>query len=210
MNDFRNLRDKMVEIQIIARGISDKKVIDAFLKIPREKFIDKKFYTSAYDDHPLPIDEGQTISQPYIVAIMTKLLNLTGSETVLEIGTGSGYQTAILAELAKTVYSVERIFTLYEKSKKILSELGYRNVFLYQADGTEGLKESAPFDRIIVTAAADRIPEALIKQLKEGGRIVIPVGERFSQDLIVGDKIHGKLETQNYGGCVFVPLIGKY
>ncbi|MEW6557646.1 MAG: protein-L-isoaspartate(D-aspartate) O-methyltransferase [Elusimicrobiota bacterium] len=200
----------MVEIQIIARGISDKKVIDAFLKIPREKFIDKKFYTSAYDDHPLPIDEGQTISQPYIVAIMTKLLNLTGSETVLEIGTGSGYQTAILAELAKTVYSVERIFTLYEKSKKILSELGYRNVFLYQADGTEGLKESAPFDRIIVTAAADRIPEALIKQLKEGGRIVIPVGERFSQDLIVGDKIHGKLETQNYGGCVFVPLIGKY
>lgn len=200
----------MVQTQIIPRGISDKKVIDTMLKVPREKFIDEKFYNDAYGDHPLPIGESQTISQPFMVALMTEHMKLTGSEKVLEIGTGSGYQTAILAELSKEVYSVERISVLYEKTKSILSELGYKNIFLFNDDGSQGLKKHAPYDRIIVTAAADKIPQPLIDQLTEGGRIVIPVGERFSQDLTVADKIKGSLKIHNYGGCVFVPLVGKH
>jgi protein-L-isoaspartate(D-aspartate) O-methyltransferase len=210
MDDFEKLRRQMVETQIVTRGISDKKVIDAMLKIPREKFIEKKFYNETYNDHPLPIEEGQTISQPYIVALMTELLQLTGDEKVLEIGTGSGYQTAILSELAKEVYSVERIPTLFNKAKNILTDLGYKNVFLFNLDGTEGLKEHSPFDRIIVTAASDKIPQPLVEQLKENGKLIIPIGDRFSQNLIVADKIKGKLEIKNYGGVTFVPLIGKY
>ncbi len=200
----------MVETQIVTRGISDKKVIDAMLKIPREKFIEKKFYPEAYNDHPLPIEEGQTISQPFIVALMTELLQLTNTEKVLEIGTGSGYQTAILAELSKEVYPVERYPTLFNKAKNVLDGLGYKNVFLFNLDGTEGLKEHSPFDRIIVTAASDKIPQPLIEQLKESGKLVIPVGNRISQDLIVAEKINGKLEIKNCGGVTFVPLIGKY
>ncbi len=199
-----------METQIVTRGISDKKVIDAMLKIPREKFIEKKFYPQAYNDHPLPIEEGQTISQPFIVALMTELLNLTGDVKVLEIGTGSGYQTAILAELSKEVYTVERYSMLFNNARKILDELSYKNVFLFNCDGTEGLKEHSPFDRIIVTAASDKIPQPLVEQLKEAGKLVIPVGNRISQDLIVADKINGKLEIKNYGGVTFVPLIGKY
>ncbi|MBI5573579.1 MAG: protein-L-isoaspartate(D-aspartate) O-methyltransferase [Elusimicrobia bacterium] len=210
MCNFEKLRWQMVETQIVARGISDKKVIDAMLKIPREKFIEKKFYSQAYNDHPLPISEGQTISQPFIVALMTELLNLTGDEKVLEIGTGSGYQTAILAEITKEVYSVERHSTLFNKAKKILDEFGYKNIFLFNLDGTEGLKEYSPFDRIIVTAASDKIPKPLVEQLKESGRLLIPIGDRFSQELLVADKINGKLEIKNYGGVTFVPLIGKY
>ena len=210
MDDFEKLRHQMVETQIVTRGISDKKVIDAMLKIPREKFIEKKFYNEAYNDHPLPIEEGQTISQPYIVALMTELLNLTGHEKVLEIGTGSGYQTAILAEIVKEVYSVERFSTLFNKSKKILDELGYKNVFLFNCDGTEGLEKHSPFDRIIVTAASDKIPQPLVEQLKESGRLIIPIGDRFSQELLITDKINGKLKIKNYGGVTFVPLIGKY
>lgn len=210
MDDFENLRRIMVETQIIARGIADKKVIDAMLKIPREKFIEKKFYNEAYNDHPLPIEEGQTISQPYIVALMTALLNLTGDEKVLEIGTGSGYQTAILAEITKKVYSVERHSALFNRAKKKLDGLGYKNVFLFNSDGTEGLKEHSPFDRIIVTAASDKIPRPLAEQLKESGRLIIPIGDRFSQNLLIADKINGKLEIKNYGGVTFVPLIGKF
>ncbi|MFA5780208.1 MAG: protein-L-isoaspartate(D-aspartate) O-methyltransferase [Elusimicrobiota bacterium] len=210
MDDFKKLRQQMVETQIVTRGISDKKVIDAMLKIPREKFIEKKFYSQAYNDHPLPIEEGQTISQPYIVALMTELLQLTNTEKVLEIGTGSGYQTAIAAELSKEVYSIERIPALFHKAKNILAEMGYKNVFLFNLDGTEGLKEHSPFDRIIVTAASDKIPQPLVEQLKEFGRLIIPIGDRFSQELLVADKINGKLEIKNYGRVTFVPLIGKY
>lgn len=200
----------MVETQVITRGISDKKVIDTMLKIPREKFIEKKFYSQAYNDHPLPIGEGQTISQPYIVALMTELLQLTNTEKVLEIGTGSGYQTAILATLSQEVYTVERIPTLFNKAKNILAEMGYKNVFLFNCDGTEGLKKYSPFDRILVTAASDKIPQPLVEQLKENGKLIIPIGDRFSQELLVADKINGKLEIKNYGGVTFVPLIGKY
>ena len=200
----------MVETKIIARGVSDKKVIDTMLKIPREKFVEEKFFPQAYSDHPLPIEEGQTISQPFIVALMTELLNLTGDEKVLEVGTGSGYQTAILAKIVKEVYSVERHLILFNKARKILDELGYKNIFLFNCDGTEGLKEHSPFDRILVTAASDKIPQPLVEQLKEFGRLIIPIGDRFSQELLVADKINGKLEIKNYGGVTFVPLIGKY
>ncbi|MDO8735236.1 MAG: protein-L-isoaspartate(D-aspartate) O-methyltransferase [Elusimicrobiota bacterium] len=210
MDDFEKLRRQMVETQIVTRGISDKKIIDAMLKIPREQFIEKKFYNEAYNDHPLPIEEGQTISQPYIVALMTELLQLTNIEKVLEIGTGSGYQTAILAELSKKVYTVERLPTLFYKAKNILKDLGYKNVFLFNLDGTEGLKEHSPFDRIIVTAASDKIPQPLVEQLNESGRLIIPIGDRFSQELLAAEKINGKLEIKNYGGVTFVPLIGKY
>ncbi|MFH0948444.1 MAG: protein-L-isoaspartate(D-aspartate) O-methyltransferase [Elusimicrobiota bacterium] len=210
MDNFEKARYQMVETQIVARGISDKKVLDAMLKIPREKFIEEKFCNSAYTDHPLPISEGQTISQPYIVALMTELLQIKGCEKVLEIGTGSGYQTAILAEITKEVYTVERIPALFTKAKNILNELGYKNVFLFNLDGTEGLKEHSPFDKILVTAASDEIPQPLIKQLKEFGRLIIPIGDKFSQDLLVADKIKDKLEIKNYGGVTFVPLIGKY
>ncbi|MDD5687569.1 MAG: protein-L-isoaspartate(D-aspartate) O-methyltransferase [Elusimicrobia bacterium] len=210
IKDFKQLRKEMIENQIIIRGITNKKVIGAIAKIPREKFIDKKYYDEAYSDHPLPIEEGQTISQPYIVALMTELLSLTGDEKVLEIGTGSGYQTAILSELSDVVYSVERILTLYNKAKHIFEDLGYKNIFLFNSDGTEGLKEYAPYDRIIVTAGGENIPQPLVDQLADGGRIVIPVGDRFSQYLIVGNKTNNELKIQNYGKVVFVPLIGKY
>ncbi|OGS45912.1 MAG: protein-L-isoaspartate O-methyltransferase [Elusimicrobia bacterium RIFOXYD2_FULL_34_15] len=210
MSDFKKLRNEMVETQIITRGISDKKVINILRKIPREKFIDKKFIEEAYDDHPIPIGENQTISQPYIVALMTELLRLKGNEKILEIGTGSGYQTAILAELSKEVYSIERISSLYEKTKKTLQELGYKNIFLFNSDGSEGLKDFAPYDRIIVTAAGNEIPQPLEEQLAENGRIVMPVGDRFMQNLIMADKINNKLHIINYGAVTFVPLIGKH
>jgi len=210
MNNFEKERREMLDIQIVPRGISDKKVISAMLKVPREKFIDKKFHSEAYADHPLQIEEDQTISQPYIVALMTELLQLKGSEKVLEIGTGSGYQTAILAEIAKEVYTIERIPALFDKAKKILGELGYKNIFLFNTDGTEGLKSESPFDRIIVTAASDKIPQPLAEQLSEKGRLVIPLGNRFSQDLIVADKIKGKLDINSISGVAFVPLIGRY
>ena len=210
MDDFEKLRHQMVETQIIVRGISDKRVIDAMLKVPREKFVDEKFYSDAYNNHPLPIEEGQTISQPYIVALMTELLELTGNEKILEIGTGSGYQTAILAEITKEVYTIERIPSLYNKAKSMLDEVGYKNVFFFNADGTEGLKSQSPFDRIIVTAASDKIPQPLIEQLIDEGIMIIPIGDRFSQDLIVATKTKDKLKIKEKGGVVFVPLIGKY
>ncbi|HAM38405.1 MAG TPA: protein-L-isoaspartate O-methyltransferase [Elusimicrobia bacterium] len=210
MIDFKNLRYRMVETQIIARGISDKRVIETLRKIPREKFIDINLWDEAYDDHPIVIGQNQTISQPYIVALMTELLSLKGNEKVLEIGTGSGYQTAVLSELSKEVYSVERIPQLFEKSKNLLLELGYKNIFLFNSDGTEGLKDFAPYDRIIVTAAGENIPPAFKEQLAEGGRMVMPVGDRYMQNLIVADKINNELKIKSLGGVSFVPLIGRY
>jgi protein-L-isoaspartate(D-aspartate) O-methyltransferase len=201
----------MVEEQIIRRGISDPRVIKAMEEVPRHKFIDEALVDTAYNDHPVPIGCGQTISQPYMVALMTQALKLKGDEKVLEIGTGSGYQAALLAELCQKVYTVDRISTLVERARRVLlDELGYKNIVLLVRDGTMGLPEYAPFDRIIVTAAAPEIPSPLIEQLKDGGRLVIPKGDRFTQTLLVVTKEKDKYITESLGGCVFVPLIGRY
>jgi len=182
--EFETLRNMMVETQLIPRGIKDERVLSAMRKVPRHLFVDASLIDRAYEDHALPIGEGQTISQPYMVAIMTELLELKGDERVLEIGTGSGYQSAILAELSFKVYSIERIEGLATRARKILDSLGYRNIEIRIANGTYGWKEESPFNGIIVTAGAPDIPETLIEQLVEGGRLVIPVGDRWSQRLI--------------------------
>lgn len=200
----------MVDEQLISRGISDRRVLGAFLKIERHKFIPAELRTSAYADFPVPIGEGQTISQPYIVALMTECLGLTGKEKVLEIGTGSGYQTAILAELAKEVYSIERLPGLTKKAEDILKELGYANIKIKCADGSLGWPEAAPFDRIIITAASPQIPLPLSEQLKENGRMLLPLGETFSQVLTQIEKKDNKLSVVQVCACVFVPLVGKY
>jgi len=171
---YQSLRETMIRDQIISRGIKNKKVLDAFKKVPRDIFVDETYRNSAYEDRPLPIGSGQTISQPYIVALMTESLELTGKEKVLEIGTGSGYQVAILAELTKEVYTVEIITSLYNKNKKLLEK--YKNIKMSNHDGYLGWEEHAPYDRIIVTAAPDHIPQPFIEQLKDGGIMVIPVG----------------------------------
>jgi protein-L-isoaspartate(D-aspartate) O-methyltransferase len=210
MEDYKKLRDMMVDYQLIPRGIKDQRVLAAMRKVPRHLFVPEYIRHSAYDDMALPIGEDQTISQPYMVAIMTELLELNGDEKVLEIGTGSGYQAAILAELAREVYTIERFSILAEQARKRLEELGYNNVFVVVGDGTKGLEEKAPFDRIIITAAAPKIPEPLVKQLKEDGIIVAPVGERFSQILIKGKKKKGEIVEEYHTPCVFVPLVGEY
>jgi len=207
---FRKLREDMINIQLIPRGISDKLVLDAMRKVPRHKFIPKDLEASAYNDRALPIGDGQTISQPYMVAIMTEKLGLSGGEKILEIGTGSGYQTAILAEIAKEVYSIEVVPSLAERSNKKLEELGCRNITVTSGDGTLGLPDKAPFDGIIVTAGAPSIPKPLTDQLSDGGRLVIPVGDAFSQVLTIVKKQGNKLEVERSIGCVFVPLVGKY
>jgi len=208
--DYKKLREEMVKKQLIPRGINDRKVLDAFLKVERERFVPLSSRRDAYRDFPLSIGEGQTISQPYMVALMTQCLELTGSEKVLEIGTGSGYQTAILALLSRQVYSVERIPSLAERAKKLLSEMGYSNVRIFGGDGSMGLKEYSPYERILVTAGAGDIPPPLIEQLDEEGIMVIPVGDVYSQELIVAKKQKGKILKRKVERCVFVPLIGKY
>ncbi|RME69163.1 MAG: protein-L-isoaspartate(D-aspartate) O-methyltransferase [Nitrospirae bacterium] len=208
--DFQEKRKWMVETQIISRGITDQRVIDAMLRVPRHRFVPEEELPRAYEDMALPIGYGQTISQPYMVAIMTELLSLQGDEKVLEIGTGSGYQTAILAELSKEVHSVERIPELAERAKKTLDELGYKNVRIYLSNGTLGLPEEAPFDRILVTAGAPEVPTPLIEQLKEGGILVCPVGTRYSQQLVRLKKTPQGPEITYHTMCLFVPLIGEY
>ncbi|MBW1923286.1 MAG: protein-L-isoaspartate(D-aspartate) O-methyltransferase [Deltaproteobacteria bacterium] len=198
----------MVRTQLIPRGIKDKGVLAAMEKIPRHRFVEEALVGEAYNDHPLPIGHKQTISQPYIVALMTEALELTGREKTLEIGTGSGYQTAILAELSGKVCTVERIRALMLQARKILAELGYTNILFKAFDGTLGWEEHAPYDAIIVTAGAPKIPEPLIEQLAERGRLVIPTGNRFSQELIKITKIKGKLVQKSLGGCRFVNLVG--
>ncbi|MCL5072556.1 MAG: protein-L-isoaspartate(D-aspartate) O-methyltransferase [Actinobacteria bacterium] len=203
--DFKSMRKKMVAEQIIARGISDKKVLEAFGKVPRENFVDEDSYPYAYDDRPLPIGYGQTISQPYIVALMTESLELEGDETVLEIGTGSGYQTAMLAEIVKKVYSIEIVIPLYERAKKILSE--YKNILLASKDGYYGWKEHSPFDRIIVTAAPEEVPPPLIDQLKDDGIMIVPSGPAgWNQVLLKIIKKNGKLSKIKISDVAFVPL----
>lgn len=199
----------MVESQIILRGIKDKKVIEAMLKVERHLFVPQDLRDFAYEDRPLPIGEGQTISQPYIVALMTEVLNLKPTDKVLEIGTGSGYQAAILAEIAKEVYTIEIIESLGKRAEKLLKELGYKNIKVKIGDGYLGWEEFSPFDCIIVTCAPDHIPQPLIDQLVEGGRMVIPVGERFYQELVLIEKREGKIEKKGIIPVLFVPMIRK-
>ena len=208
--DYHMARERMVKTQLIPRGINDKRVLQAMGKIPRDRFIEEALKGEAYNDHPLPIGHKQTISQPYIVALMTEALELTGNERTLEIGTGSGYQTAILAELSEKVYTVERIKSLLVKSRNILAELGYNNILFKAFDGTLGWKEYEPYDAIIVTAGAPNVPQPLLDQLAEGGRLIIPVGNRFSQELIKMTKKRGRYIQKNLGGCRFVDLIGVH
>jgi len=200
----------MVQTQIAARGIKDERVLSAIRKVPRHFFVEEALRDQAYADHPLPIGEGQTISQPYIVAFMTEALELKGHEKVLEVGTGSGYQTAILAELARWVYSIERYPRLLERARKILEELGYTNVILRLGDGTRGWPEAAPFEAIIVTAAGPKIPEPLLDQLAEGGRLVMPVGDEWSQYLVKVVKKGGQIYRQTLEPVRFVKLVGDY
>lgn len=207
---YRIARERMVETQIKARGIKDERVLAAMLKVPRHLFVEEALRDQAYGDFPLPIGEGQTISQPYIVAVMTEALELKGNERVLEVGTGSGYQAAILAELALWVYTIEKYSTLLERAKRILLNLGYKNISFKLGDGSLGWKEVAPFDAIIVTAAAPQIPPPLIEQLLEEGKIVIPVGDAFSQVLVRGIKKGGKLYTKTLEPVRFVKLVGAY
>jgi protein-L-isoaspartate(D-aspartate) O-methyltransferase len=207
---LKKARREMVERQIIARGINDSRVIDAFLEVPRHNFISIEFRQDAYDDHPLPIGFCQTISQPYIVALMTCQLALEGTEKVLEIGTGSGYQAAILSLLAREVHSVERIQTLADAAGKRLSDLHYDNVQIHVGDGSRGWPLAAPYDAIVVTAAAPKVPACLIDQLKVGGRLVIPVGARGRQILEVWEKQTEEMIKSEILPVVFVPLKGDF
>lgn len=207
VNEFSQRRKRMVEEQIVTRGIKDKKVLDAMLKVPRHLFVPQEFIHQAYEDHPLPIGQGQTISQPYIVAAMTEALQVEENSRVLEIGTGSGYQTAVLAELAEMVYTVEIVKELSVSAQKVLNRLDYRNIRFWIGDGNEGWSEFAPYDRIIVTAAAEILPTKLVEQLIEGGRMVVPVCSEYGQKLILGVK-QGKRLVQRYlMDVVFVPLV---
>jgi len=211
---FGNMKEdearlKMVREQIISRGISEPKVLSAMQKVPRHKFIDEEFFSEAFSDYPLPIGDGQTISQPYMVALMTQCLELKGGEKVLEIGLGSGYQAAVLAEIAKEVYSIERFAGLARRAEKNLLSLHYSNIKIKIGDGTLGWQEFSPFDGIIVTAGAPEVPISLTEQLAEGGRLVIPIGGKFMQTLSVFKKEDRKLTQKDICSCAFVPLIGE-
>lgn len=207
--DFTELKEKMVEQQLIPRGISDPSVLKILKKVERHKFVPKELLDNSYGDYPLPIGEGQTISQPYIVALMTQSLRLKSGEKILEIGTGSGYQTAILAELSAKVYSVERISSLAERAAKTFSELGYKNIEIKVGDGSLGWEEHAPYDAIMVTASCPGRPTTLLNQLADGGRLIAPIGDVFGQILTLFEKWRNSITSQGICGCVFVPLIGK-
>jgi protein-L-isoaspartate(D-aspartate) O-methyltransferase len=208
--DFQYEREMMVKRQLVARGIRDAGVLEAMRKVPRHRFVDENLASTAYHDNPLPVGEGQTISQPYMVALMTEALDLRGHEKTLEVGTGSGYQTAILAELSDQVYSVERIGELLTKAKKVLEELGYTNILFKAFDGTLGWEEHAPYDAIIVTAGAPEVPKPFLEQLDRGGRLVIPVGDQIGQELVKVTKKNGLLDEEQLGGCRFVDLVGEH
>jgi protein-L-isoaspartate(D-aspartate) O-methyltransferase len=200
----------MVQEQIIARGIQDSRVIQAMRKVPRHPFVDPGLITRAYDDGALPIGEKQTLSQPYIVARMTEALELKGEEKVLEVGTGSGYQTALLAELCFNVFSVEKIRGLSRKARALLDRLQYHNVALHVGDGTVGWSEHAPYDAIIVTAGAPQVPKPLLDQLSLAGRLVIPIGDEREQLLVRVRRTESGFDEEQLGECRFVKLWGKY
>ena len=204
---YLHRRMNMVSTQVIARGITDERVIQAMRKVERHLFVPEEYAHRAYDDDPVPIGYGQSISQPYIVAFMTELLKLDSTDRVLEIGTGSGYQAAILAEICKSVYTIELIPQLANRAKNLLSELGYKNLFVKAGDGYKGWPEYAPFDAIIVTCAPTHIPRPLEKQLKEGGRMIIPVGEKYVQELVLLEKKDGRLRRRNVLPVTFVPMV---
>lgn len=210
---FQDQRKNMVDRQLVARGIEDERIIRAFLKVKRHEFVPEDYRHMAYEDHPVSIGGGQTISQPYIVALMIKILDVKEDDDVLEIGTGSGYQTAILAELANRVFTVERNDSLAISARKILRKLKYKNIHFRIGDGTMGWEKAYPkkdeFDKIIVSAAAPYTPKPLIEQIAEKGKLIIPVGAKFSQDLLLITKKDGEIKKRNYGGCAFVPLVGK-
>ncbi|MDD3803031.1 MAG: protein-L-isoaspartate(D-aspartate) O-methyltransferase [bacterium] len=207
---FESLRRRMVEEQIVKRHIKDERVIDAMSKIQRELFVPPHLKNSSYDDSPLLIGGGQTISQPYIVARMTELLRPDEHSVVLEIGTGSGYQAAVLSLIAKRIFTIERILELKRSAEERFKALKISNVFVMSGDGTIGLSQYAPFDRIIVTAAGPEIPKNLLDQLKDNGIIVMPVGTEAEQVLLRGEKKEGKIEIEEHDRCRFVPLLGKY
>jgi len=210
MVKFKRIREKMIDTQIAARGICDHGVLEAMRKVPRHLFVGEALQDQAYGDFPLPIGESQTISQPYIVAEMTQALELNKDDRVLEIGTGSGYQTAILAELAFRVYTIERVRGLFVMARKLLDQLGYHNVVARCSDGTIGWPDESPFEAIIVTAGAPEVPEKLVQQLAPGGRLVIPVGDRSSQTLLKFRRDEDGVHKTDLGGCRFVKLIGEH
>ena len=204
------LREEMVKNQIETRGITDPKVLAAMRKVPRHMFVSEAFADQAYSDYPLPIGDQQTISQPFIVAEMTQTLALTGEDRVLELGSGSGYQAAILAQIASRVYTVERIHSLYLKSRKLFDQLHYHNIVTRYADGTLGWEEESPFDAIIVTAGAPEVPYVLVNQLAMGGRMVLPVGNQHRQELVKLVRDEQGVHQTKLGGCRFVKLVGEH
>jgi protein-L-isoaspartate(D-aspartate) O-methyltransferase len=204
---YSKLRDNMVESQLRARGISDERVLQAMRNVPRHEFAPERYRDQAYEDHPLPIDEGQTLSQPYIVAIMLEALRLSPSDRALEVGTGSGYVTALLGEITAEVVSIERHATLADTARDLLARLGYTNVRVVLGDGTRGFPEAAPYNAIVVSAAAGQLPRELVEQLAEGGRMIIPVGHDDAQQLQLIEKHDGQLRTTLRELCRFVPLI---
>jgi protein-L-isoaspartate(D-aspartate) O-methyltransferase len=207
---FERERQRMVDEQLVRRGITDERVLAVMRRVPRHLFVEEAFRERAHGDHPLPIGQGQTISQPYIVALMTTLLGLSGREKVLEVGTGSGYQTAVLAGLARRVCSIERIAALALRARAVLEGLGYANVWVRVGNGTLGWLDEAPYDRILVTAGGPSVPPPLFEQLVEGGRMVLPLGDQTSQTLTLVENVGGQMRTRGCGDCSFVPLVGKY
>ncbi len=206
--EFRKQRERMLNLQIKARGIKDESVINSMRKVPRHLFVPRNRISEAYDDGPIPIGYGQTISQPYIVAYMTEVINPTKCKKVLEIGTGSGYHAAVIAQIVDSVYTVEIITELYKEAKDRLEKLGYNNIKIKNADGYYGWKEHAPYDAIVVTAAAEFVPPPLIEQLKEGGKMIIPVGSPFfTQTLVLIEKKDGKIYSKNLIPVRFVPFV---
>ncbi|MBC8489813.1 MAG: protein-L-isoaspartate(D-aspartate) O-methyltransferase [Bacteroidetes bacterium] len=200
-------REDMVRYQIKARGVKDKKVLDAMLKVERHLFVPPEYISQAYEDHPLPVGEGQTISQPYIVALMTEVLDPDSTKRVLEIGTGSGYQAAVLAEICDSVYTIEIFESLGTKAKNLLKVLDYDNVKVKIGDGYKGWEEHSPFDAIIVTCAPTHIPQPLKDQLTEGGKMIIPVGESYAQELVLLEKKNGRIVQKDIIAVRFVPMI---
>ena len=207
---YKRQREEMVRHQIEARGIKSPKVLSAFRRVPRHLFVSEALRDQAYGDYPLPIGEQQTISQPYIVAEMTQALDLNEDDRVLEIGTGSGYQAAILSQIVYRVYTIERKRSLYLQARSLFDKLYYHNIVMKYADGSKGWHEESPFDGIIVTAGAPRIPEVLIDQLAEGGRLVVPVGNQHTQELIKIFRENKNIRQTNLGGCRFVKLVGEH